>query len=54
MILLCFRLLAFFEFLYSTKQQSEEMGTSWWTEMKEEMRFALLCYGSSKVCVKIQ
>ena len=25
------------------------MGTSWLTEMREEMKFALLCYGSSKV-----
>ncbi len=43
------RLLAILEFFYGTRQQSEELGTSWVTEMREEMRFALLCYGSSKV-----
>ena len=47
-ILFC-RFLAVLEFIIGTKQQSEEMGTSWITEAMEEMRFALQCYGSSKV-----
>ena len=37
--------------MIGTKQQSEEMGTSWITEVMEEMRFALQCYGSSKVII---
>ena len=41
--------MAVLEFMIGTKQQSEEMGTSWITEVMEEMRFALQCYGSSKV-----
>ncbi len=44
----CFRLLTVFEFFYGTKQQSSEMGTSWLTEIKEELRFACTC-GSTKV-----
>ena len=49
----CFyRFLALLEFIIGTKQQSEEMGTSWLTEAMEEMRFALQCYGSSKVRFK--
>ena len=47
-----FRFLALLEFIIGTKQQSEEMGTSWLTEAMEEMRFALQCYGSSKVRFK--
>ena len=30
------------------------MGTSWLTEMREEMKFALLCYGSSKVRTNVR
>jgi hypothetical protein len=41
--------LAIFEFFYGTKQQSTELGTSWITEIKEELKFAFKCYGSSKV-----
>merc|ERR1712241_1536070 len=44
--------LALLEFIIGTKQQSEEMGTSWLTEAMEEMRFALQCYGSSKTVRK--
>merc|ERR1712008_394130 len=44
--------LAVLEFIIGTKQQSEEMGTSWITEAMEEMRFALQCYGSSKTVRK--
>ena len=29
------------------------MGTSWITEVMEEMRFALQCYGSSKVIIDL-
>ena len=39
--------------MIGTKQQSEEMGTSWITEVMEEMRFALQCYGSSKVIIDL-
>ena len=48
-----FRFLAVLEFMIGTKQQSEEMGTSWITEVMEEMRFALQCYGSSKVIIDL-
>jgi len=45
-------LIALCEFLHGTKKQSEEMGTSWVQEMREELRFAFLCYGSSKAVRK--
>ena len=38
-----------FEFFYGTKQQASELGTSWLTEIKEELTFAFQCHGSSKV-----
>ena len=41
--------LAFCEFLIGSKQTSDDHGTTWIHEMKEEFKFAMLCYGSSKV-----
>ena len=43
------RLLAMLEFLYGSYQKSKEMGTSWLEEMKEEMKFAMICHGNTKV-----
>ena len=44
-----YRFLAVIEFFVGTKSQSEELGTTWMSEIREELRFAMLCYGSSKV-----
>ena len=44
-----YRLIAACEFLYGTKKQAEEMGSSWLEEMKEEFLFAVLCQGDTKV-----
>merc|ERR1719270_2677595 len=41
-------LIAACEFLYGTKKQAEEMGTSWLEEIKEEFLFAVLCQGDTK------
>jgi hypothetical protein len=41
--------LTVFEFFYGSKQQASELGTSWASEIKEELNFAFKCYGSSKV-----
>lgn len=38
--------------MYGAKQLSEEMGTTWAHEMREEFNFAMLCYGSSKTVRK--
>ena len=45
-------LMAVVEFMYGAKQLSEEMGTTWVHEMKEEFKFAMRCYGSSKTVRK--
>ena len=44
-----FRLIAACEFLYGTKKQAEEMGSSWLEEIKEEFIFAIMCQGDTKV-----
>jgi len=41
-------LLACIEFLYGSYQKSKEMGSTWVEEMREEMRFAMLCHGNTK------
>ena len=45
------RLLAMIEFLYGSYQKSKEMGTTWVEEMKEEMKFAMICHGNTKVII---
>ena len=47
-----FRLIAACEFLYGTKKQAEEMGSSWLEEIKEEFLFAVLCQGDTKVTLQ--
>ena len=42
-------ILAIVEFLYGSYQKSKEMGTTWAEEMREEFRFAMICYGTTKV-----
>jgi isopentenyl diphosphate isomerase/L-lactate dehydrogenase-like FMN-dependent dehydrogenase len=39
------------EFLYGSYQKSKEMGTTWIEEMKEEMKFAMICHGNTKVII---
>ena len=47
---LCFcRILAFIEFLYGSYQKSKEMGSTWVEEMREELKFAMICHGNTKV-----
>jgi hypothetical protein len=46
--------IAIIEFLYGSKQKAKEMGTTWLEEMKEELRFAMICYGSTKPVRKPQ
>jgi hypothetical protein len=38
-----------FEFFYGSKHQSTVLGTSWWTEIKEELSFAFQFQLSTKV-----
>ncbi len=42
-------MLAFFEFFLGTKQQSEELGSTWMQEIITEFKFAMQCYGNTKV-----
>ena len=42
-------LFAVVEFFYGTRQQASELGTSWISEIREELRFALKCHGNVKV-----
>ena len=49
LIMTSYRLIAACEFLYGTKKQAEEMGSSWLEEIKEEFLFAVLCQGDTKV-----
>jgi len=41
-------ILAFIEFLYGSYQKSKEMGSTWIEEMREEMKFAMICHGNTK------
>ena len=49
LVMTFYRLIAACEFLYGTKKQAEEMGSSWLEEIKEEFLFAVLCQGDTKV-----
>ena len=40
--------LAICEFFIGTKQQSDELGTTWWEEIVAELKFAFKCHGSTK------
>ncbi|TRY61678.1 hypothetical protein TCAL_07990 [Tigriopus californicus] len=42
-------ILAFIEFLVGAKNQSEELGTPWLYEIKEELKFAFKCHGRTKI-----
>ena len=42
-------ILAFIEFLYGSYQKSKEMGSTWVEEMREELKFAMICHGNTKV-----
>ena len=48
-----FRILAFIEFLYGSYQKSKEMGSTWIEEMREELKFAMICHGNTKVRVSL-
>merc|ERR1712113_1130265 len=41
-------ILAFIEFLYGSYQKSKEMGSTWVEEMREELKFAMICHGNTK------
>ena len=37
------------EFFVGTKQQANELGSTWWEEIMTEIKFALKCFGTTKV-----
>ncbi|XP_059097644.1 glutamate receptor ionotropic, kainate 2-like isoform X2 [Tigriopus californicus] len=44
---------AFVELLVGAKYSSDELGTSWFSEIREELRFAFKCHGTTKKVRKI-
>ena len=44
---------AIIEFFIGTKKQANELGTTWWEEIKQEVKFALKCFGTTKVTHKL-
>ena len=45
-------LLTFYEFFKGAKEQSDELGTTWFHEIKHSWAFAMQCYGNTKVIVR--
>ena len=37
------------EFFIGTKQQANELGSTWWEEIMAEFKFTMKCFGTTKV-----